>query len=355
MELEDILRKNAPLKNLHAGKRCFLVGNGPSLKSQDLKLLKDETVIVASSFFRHPDAKLIDPAYWVVADPHFWQKQEEVLRPTFDPVLEKGVAPKLFLPSGAFPFCLNFNRGPLLDLHFYHYDYEYNPQQDLDKEIDLSRPAPPFSQNVMIVCLMLAFHLGCNPIYLIGCDHDFYAITEETYHASNITHFYPQEKTDRHTEVLSWQEWKQAMQIMEFQYKCLNAYAQRHGFSVFNATPGGCLETFPRTDYAPLFTGAPPDALPAEARDPFRLSQVAQDCMDAGDCNSALILLNEAIRANVNRMPRAGGLEYLKALCLTRLGKLHEALLWARQDYLTNPANHENSAPLIKRLESFLS
>lgn len=355
MELADILRKNAPLKNLHAGKRCFLVGNGPSLKSQDLKLLKDETVIVASSFFRHPDAKLINPAYWVMADPHVWQKPEECLAPAMNPVLEMGAAPKLFLPSGGFPFFMNFNRGPLLDLHFIHYNYDYDPQQDLGEEIDLSQPAPPFSQNVMMVCLMLAFHLGCNPIYLLGCDHDFYGITEESYGSSEIKHFYPQEKADRHTEVLTWQEWKQAMDIMEFQYSCLQSYGQGRGFSIFNATSGGCLETFPRADYAQLFTGGSPHALPEETGNPFLLSQTAQSCMEAGDHHSALILLNEAIRANLNRQPRGTGLEYLKALCLTSLGKPREALIWARQDHLCNPDNHANSAPLIRRLESFLS
>lgn len=354
MELEDILRKNAPLKNLHAGKRCFLVGNGPSVKSQDLKLLKDETVIVASSFFRHPDAKLINPAYWVVADPFFWEKPDECLKPAFNPVLDLAVAPKLFLPTGAFPFFMNFNRGPLLDLHFFHYDYEYNPQRDLEKEIDLSKPAPPFGQNVMIVCLMLAFHLGCNPIYLVGCDHDFYAITEDTYDSSQITHFYPQDRSDTHTAVLSWAQWKQAMDMMHFQYNCLHAYAGSRGFSVLNATPGGCLETFPRAGYETLFTGHSPEVLPEEAQDPFRLAQAAQTCMESGDNSSALILLEKAIRANLNRQPRAAGLDYLKALCLTKVGKPREALLWARQDRLCNPDNSDNSERLIKRLELFL-
>ena len=355
MTLEDILRKNAHLKNAHAGKRCFLVGNGPSLKRQDLTRLKDEVVIVASSFFRHPDAKLIDPAYWVVADPFFWEKPEECLTPAFQPVLDLGLAPKLFLPSGAFPFFMNFNRGPLLDLHFLHYDYEYDPQRDLAKEIDLSQPVPPFGQNVMIVCLMLAFHLGCNPIYLVGCDHDFYAITEESYDSSTITHFYPQDKADSHTEVMTWTRWKQCMDMMDFQYRCLRGYAGERGFSVFNATDGGCLETFPRTGYEDLFTTAAPATVAAEAGDPFRLSLGAQRCMEAGDDQAALILLDESIRVNLNRKPRATGLEYLKALCLLKLGRPREALIWARQDNHCNPENRENSTPLIRRLESFLT
>lgn len=355
MQLEDILKKNAPLKNIHAGKRCFLVGNGPSIKGQDLTVLKDEITVVASSFFKHPDAKLIDPAYWVLADPHFWQMPKEILTPAFEPALNLGVAPKLFLPSGAFNFFANFNRGPLIDLHFFHYDFQdFQVERDLNKPIDFARPVPPFGQNVMIVCLMLAFYMGCNPIYLIGCDHDFYAITEETYDSSQITHFYSQQKADRHTDVLTWPEWKQCMEMMDFQYRCLRSYASGHGFSVFNATPGGCLETFPRADYARLFPGHPAPS-PREESDPFRLSNTAQSLMEAGDHQSALILLDEALRANLNRQPRGTGLEYLKAICLTSLGKPTEALLWARQDHLLNPDNHGNSNSLIRRLETFLS
>jgi len=351
IQIEDILRKNAPLKNLHAGKRCFLVGNGPSLKTQDLTFLKDEIAIVASSFFRHDDAKLINPAYWVLADPFFWQRAEEHLVPALDPVLEMGAAPKLFVPSGAFPFFTNFNRGPLVDLHFFHYD----DQRDHTMPIDFSAGIPPYGQNVMIVCLMLAFHLGCNPIYLIGCDHDFYAITEETYESSTITHFYPQQKASLHTEVLTWHQWKQCMDIMDYQYRALREYAAVHGFSVFNATRGGCLETYPRMEYETLFAGQVADPVRDETRDPVRLGQAAMESIDRGDHHSALILLEEAIRANLNRQPKVAGLDYLKALCLTSLGRPREALLWARQDFSCNPDNHGNAAPLIGRLEAFLS
>ena len=35
-------RKLRKLKNKYKGKRCFIMGNGPSLKAEDLELLKDE-------------------------------------------------------------------------------------------------------------------------------------------------------------------------------------------------------------------------------------------------------------------------------------------------------------------------
>ena len=46
-----ILRKNRALNNRHVGERCFILATGPSIKKQDLKLLRGETCIALSNFF----------------------------------------------------------------------------------------------------------------------------------------------------------------------------------------------------------------------------------------------------------------------------------------------------------------
>jgi len=38
----ESMRKLAALKDSHKGERCFLIGNGPSLRQTDLTLLKNE-------------------------------------------------------------------------------------------------------------------------------------------------------------------------------------------------------------------------------------------------------------------------------------------------------------------------
>ena len=39
-ETRNNLKKNKNLKNIHKGERCFIIGNGPSLKYYDLKQTK---------------------------------------------------------------------------------------------------------------------------------------------------------------------------------------------------------------------------------------------------------------------------------------------------------------------------
>ena len=46
---KKFLRKNIEYKDKYKGKRCFIIGNGPSLKKHDLTLLKDEFVLTVNS------------------------------------------------------------------------------------------------------------------------------------------------------------------------------------------------------------------------------------------------------------------------------------------------------------------
>src|SRR5262249_41650849 len=71
----NLMRRLAPNTQL-AGRhrnerRCFVIGNGPSLNTQDLSLLADEFTIIANIFFQHPDVDRISPAYCCVGDPDF--------------------------------------------------------------------------------------------------------------------------------------------------------------------------------------------------------------------------------------------------------------------------------------------
>jgi len=61
--------KNAELKNIHLGKRAFIIGNGPSILRQDLTKLKGEITFVLNDFFLHPQYHEISPTYLCSCDP----------------------------------------------------------------------------------------------------------------------------------------------------------------------------------------------------------------------------------------------------------------------------------------------
>ncbi len=249
-KINKYLQKNKYLKDIHSGKRCFLIGNGPSLNTQDITLLKNEINIVATSFFRHPQAKQVNPLYWVFADPYFWIEPERYFVPAFKYALEKQISTKLFVPTGGFNYFVNFNRGPLIDLHFYHYDISC----DITKPIDFSQGIPQFGQNTMTVCLMLALYLGCNPIYFIGCDRDYWSITESELATYKARHFYEDPNQNTCGEHVTWDIWLAAKARTAYEYEQLKRYADLRRINIYNATPGGLFDDFPRIRYESLFT-----------------------------------------------------------------------------------------------------
>ena len=62
------LKKNELLKNININKRIFVLGNAPSLNDNDLKKLKDETVIMVNRSFQHQDYEIIKPKYHIICD-----------------------------------------------------------------------------------------------------------------------------------------------------------------------------------------------------------------------------------------------------------------------------------------------
>jgi hypothetical protein len=349
VKLENILEKNKNLKNVHAGKRCFIIGNGPSLIKQDISLLTNEITIVVSWFHRHPDTHIIKPPYWVVADPAFWSRSDQPFLPAIKRVTDLEMNSKLFVPTGGFNYFAGLNTGSFIDLHFFHYEY----QKTINSLIDFTKGIPPFGQNVVLVALMLAFHMGCNPVYFVGCDHDFLNIKKEEYLSKIENHFYAEATPANYSEEFSWEEFSACMSRLRMQYDQLKLYASIWGFNVFNATRGGCLEIFPRVEYESLFPDRNQSAcsLSEIAIEPSHLGEAAIKLTNSGDIQSALALIDEALRRNISRRDRMEGLDYLKAICLARLGKYGEALLFARQDRDCNPTNRENSVILIQQLE----
>ena len=74
---KDILNTNKELKDIHRGKRCFIMGTGPSIKDQNLLKLKDEYVFVVNNFWRHPQFKDIQPKFFAYIDPAGYQKGDK--------------------------------------------------------------------------------------------------------------------------------------------------------------------------------------------------------------------------------------------------------------------------------------
>lgn len=169
-EVERILSVNKTLKNMAEGKKCFVLGNGPSLKQCDLSRIDKSKSIVFSvnEFFRtNLD---VDIDNYVVADPlYFNEKEAKDFVEEFFEGLKRYVEKKnvkLWFPIVYKSFIekkmLNYN-------NISYFSYTSKLSNKIINEIDLSRNIPS-RYSVIHYCIQIALYLGVKSIYLLGCE-----------------------------------------------------------------------------------------------------------------------------------------------------------------------------------------
>lgn len=160
------------IKSLHnkfKGRRCFVIGNGPSLSRMNLDLLVNEVTIGSNGVYKLFDRYKFRPNYLLFQDSRtIFGKANEINA-------VKGI-----------PKVVSINSSHLVKKD--KFTYFFNLANHLGWEnIQSQSPgehkgnAPFFSNNfgefasnmgnVSHTAIQLAFFLGCNPVYLIGCDH----------------------------------------------------------------------------------------------------------------------------------------------------------------------------------------
>lgn len=353
-EVPELVQRNVRFKNLHSGQRCFIIGNGPSTKLQNLSCLKDEITIAVNEYTRNPVCADVRSDYWLLADPLYWQQPDIYFTPAVQRAVDYGLCPNLFVPTAGFGYFCGVRPGPFINVNYYHFS-----NVGTEADIDFCKGIPPHAQNVVIVALMLAFHLGCNPIYLIGVDHDILNLTKEEYEDFVSPHSYdePEAPQEKLSQQMSWEDWLAAKERMLFQYNDLNRYARRRGIEIIDATRDGHLEVYPKVRFEDLFVNGcgPKKAWPIQpdtSTIPMLLLDAAVKLIDSGKDVAALALLDQTLDANLVSGRPVHGIQYLRATCLARLGRLAEALLAAREDYAGNVANRNLSGPLVNSLEA---
>lgn len=220
------------LRGRHAGRRCFVLGNGPSLKRTDVRRLRDEVTIGSNALFLLFDFMGFRPTFHTVEDT----------------LVAEDRAPELNALRGTtkvFPLDVSYCLGRDDDTLYINFVREY-------------RGFPRFSDSFDRVCywggtvtmlnLQLAYYLGCNPIYLIGFDHSYrvpanLASDVIVSESDDVNHFHP----GYFGKGYRWHD--PMVERMESAYRVARAFLETRGVKVFNATAGGQLEVFERVSY----------------------------------------------------------------------------------------------------------
>lgn len=173
-DIDRMTKRNSLLKKSCSGKRCFILGNGPSLQQIDLKKIAEEYVFGVNqimSIENWHDAMINS---WVCIDGNLlgmWTNAQYDFCNMIKRLNGMGVC--AFVPVEARHYLKSHGLLDDTDIDFYYlnakqqyinFDHEMHI-----KEIDLSRFMMQ-SYNVVICAINIAIYMGFSEIYLLGCD-----------------------------------------------------------------------------------------------------------------------------------------------------------------------------------------
>jgi hypothetical protein len=242
----QVVQKNQLLRNKHKGRRCFVIGTGPSVGTQDLSPLADEITVTMGAFWKHPVVEQWQPTYYCVADPLFFDRSE-VMKDFFRSLTSRVSASDFIVPLSAAGVIREQGLLPLEQTYYVAFRDALSDRRARD--IDFSQFVPSV-QSVSQLGIMAAMYVGCSPIYLLGLDHDWLS------HIGPDRHFYQGlAGLEQHSEVrptlASWpyKELMESQLKLWYGYETLLDAATHRGIRIINATNGGFLDVFDRTDY----------------------------------------------------------------------------------------------------------
>lgn len=200
-------------RDIYKGKRCFVIGTGPSLKRTNLQALDGEITIGVNSLCMWFDDSLMT-THFFISDSKALEKLENVM------------------PKDAFiSSCLKTKNRQ---------DVEYFPVSRFNSfcyfykkcSSDISVCSYDFN-SVVMHAIQFAFYCGVDEIYLLGVDCNY--TTEKLY---AVDHGIRDSEKYR----------AQTGRLMIEDFKVIKKYADSIGVKIYNATAGGMLEVFERVN-----------------------------------------------------------------------------------------------------------
>ena len=218
-------RINLKQEKIVADKELFLVLNGPSVKKQNLLVMKDKDVMFVNRGFLHPTYKEFQPKYHVFVD----TKMRNGMWPVkwLDEIWKLSPNTKVIVP-------LAWKSSPYLA--------NYKDNKNI---LWLTKEFPYLSVGVSAACFAFAYQSGYKKIYFSGFEAT--GIGYEMIKAAE-SHFYgnDEEWKDMNSEQFSSALYQHARHLRELNK--LAKFLNKKGIEVINLTQGGLLDMFKRGD-----------------------------------------------------------------------------------------------------------
>lgn len=232
-------RKIKELKNTKVGETCFIIGNGPSLKAEDLTKLNELGIdtFAANRIFKYYEKTSWRPTYYCSEDPIIIrdiEKEISELKPQ-----------KKFIPINVkWDLNLHIDDATFINMKYDRKDDDLGFYNELSEKI--------YCQNtVTITSIQLAVYMGYKNIYLIGVDNSYSTMVDKDGNIikdETIKDYFDDSYDDGiKNELVHNIDSLTAAYLRTYQY------FKDTDVNIYNATRGGKLEIFPRVDLDEFF------------------------------------------------------------------------------------------------------
>jgi len=231
-KIKPIIKRNEVFKNKYYGERCFILGNGPSLKGVDLTFLKDKYTFVCNFFTRTEQFGQFNPSFYVLMDTIWFTDQNHI---SYMKTIISKCPNSSFFVKGYGKHIFDNSYMDISNIYF-----TYNNLCPIDDRLKFDYSSITHAGfNIIPECIGLACFMGFKEIILLGCDFNSFA-TVKPLHSYNHT---PEEEK-RLTVPLGY-ELKRFM-LACYAHYAINQFAQKHGIKILNATEGSLLDAYQR-------------------------------------------------------------------------------------------------------------
>jgi hypothetical protein len=240
----ESIRRLAALKNIHRGQRAFIIGNGPSLRQTDLTRLRNEfTFGMNRIYILFPELGFSTTYFLSINDLVIEQCADDIAALPMPKFLTWRAHSFFQHPATQTP---NHPTTQLPNYPTFLYTTYTGPKFARNASGRLWEGA-----TVTYIALQLAFHMGFEQVILVGVDHNFVSKGEAnqtvTSQGDDPNHFAP----NYFGKGFRWQ--LPDLETSERAYRMAKAAYEADGRLVLDATVGGKLTVFPKTDYTSLF------------------------------------------------------------------------------------------------------
>jgi len=223
-------------KGIHEGNRCFIIGNGPSLKMEDLDKIKNEYCFGVNRIYLSFDETEWRPTYYVIQDRNMLTKYVEDIE-------------NLDLPIKFVPGYMKDNFCNKKGTAFY-YNYVRRLFDGSEAEFSYDVAEQTFEGGtVTYLCMQLAVYMGFSEIYLLGNDFTYSVEkTDDGIHVNPVQDYFSEKYITSGEK-----RFFPRIDLCQKGFEKALEESKTHDFKIYNATRGGKLEVFERVDFDSLF------------------------------------------------------------------------------------------------------